>query len=328
MPMLGAMKEVLGNYKKNNLAGSWVSEKTPQISEAIYQIEHMVNLFACYAKTDKNDEIPLSRWITRKNNKISLHVSPISASKGLSRTVWPKCYSMIGLSATASLEGKFDRILNNCGLSVGSKVINIESPFNYQRQVFLQFPIIRNHPNDRDENFITETAHWLNENLIKHKSNLVLFSSWKGLTETVSKIKIEGIELLVQGTDSKTKLIERHKAYIDEGKRSVILATQGFYEGVDLAGDYLTHVVITKIPFDSPVEPNSQTLNEYYKAIGRNTFNEISLPNAKTKMIQACGRLIRTENDIGVISILDNRLKTKSYGRSIINAMPDFKIAN
>jgi Rad3-related DNA helicase len=132
MPMLGAMKEVLGNYKKNNLAGSWVSEKTPQISEAIYQIEHMVNLFACYAKTDKNDEIPLSRWITRKNNKISLHVSPISASKGLSRTVWPNCYSIIGLSATASLEGKFDRILNNCGLSVGSKVINIESPFNYQ----------------------------------------------------------------------------------------------------------------------------------------------------------------------------------------------------
>jgi ATP-dependent DNA helicase DinG len=235
---------------------------------------------------------------------------------------------MIGLSATVAIGGNFAHILADSGLDSQTKVIEIESPFNYQRQGRLNLPQLKCFPNDNDERFIVETSDWLNGDLSKHKSSLVLFSSWRGLNRTLEKIYTEGVEILVQGSDSKARLIQRHIENIDQGRRSAIFATQGFYEGVDLTGEYLTNVVITKIPFDSPADPTAQTLNEFYKMKGLNTFLEVTLPHAQTKMIQACGRLIRTDNDFGVVSILDNRLTSKSYGKLIIDTLPDFKIAN
>lgn len=95
---------------------------------------------------------------------------------------------------------------------------------------------------------------------------------------------------------------------------------------MDLKGDNLTHVVIAKLRFSVPTSPIDKTLAGYLELQNRNPFMEISLPDASLKLIQASGRLIRTETDTGKITIFDNRLVTKFYGKQLLNALPGYNI--
>ena len=98
-----------------------------------------------------------------------------------------------------------------------------------------------------------------------------------------------------------------------------------FAEGVDLPGDYCKHVVIAKLPFAVPDDPLQEALAEWIEDNGGNSFFDISLPIASLRLIQACGRLLRTETDTGTVTILDKRLVTKRYGTQLINALPPFR---
>jgi ATP-dependent DNA helicase DinG len=327
-PTLNKMNEIkneMNQFHKNKIDKDWVALNVPKISGIINLLEVLKQASACFAKQDIIGELPLSRWISKKNNSVRFNVSPVTAGKGLSRNFWTKCYSVIGLSATAAINNDFTRMLEKNGLDLSTPTISIESPFDYSKQSKLHMPVIYNPPTEVNA-FIDETSNWLNENLALHKSSLVLFTSWKALKETVDQISLKDVEVLIQGSENKPLLLDRHKNNIKNNKTSVIFATQGFYEGVDLPGDFLTHVVITKIPFDSPVIPSSLTLHEHYKAQWRNPFIEITLPDAITKMIQASGRLIRKESDYGVVTILDNRIKTKMYGSRIVKSLPNFEL--
>jgi ATP-dependent DNA helicase DinG len=95
---------------------------------------------------------------------------------------------------------------------------------------------------------------------------------------------------------------------------------------VDLKGDNLNHVFISKLRFSVPTSPIEMTTQSYLESMNRNAFMEISLPDASLRLIQACGRLIRTETDSGTITIFDNRLITKFYGKLLLKALPEFKI--
>ena len=88
--------------------------------------------------------------------------------------------------------------------------------------------------------------------------------------------------------------------------------------------NYCRHVIIAKIPFSVPDEPLEQSYSEWIEMQGKNAFMEVSVPDASTKLIQACGRLLRTEQDFGKISILDKRLLTKRYGKQLLNSLPPF----
>jgi ATP-dependent DNA helicase DinG len=132
--------------------------------------------------------------------------------------------------------------------------------------------------------------------------------------------------LLVQGEFSKKAILEKHLNLRQQNQGSVIFGLDSFAEGVDLKGDNLTHVIIVKLRFNVPTSPIDKTLADYLESQRRNPFMEISLPDASLKLIQACGRLIRTETDTGKITIFDNRLVTKFYGKQLLNALPNYNI--
>jgi ATP-dependent DNA helicase DinG len=131
--------------------------------------------------------------------------------------------------------------------------------------------------------------------------------------------------ILMQDTLSKQEILNRHRECIDAGKGSVIFGLASFSEGVDLPGDYCRHVVIAKIPFAVPDEPVEAALAEWIEARGGNPFMEISVPDAALKLVQASGRLLRTESDRGRITLLDRRIVSKQYGRAILDSLPPFR---
>ena len=130
--------------------------------------------------------------------------------------------------------------------------------------------------------------------------------------------------ILIQGQYSNREMIRLHKERIDQGKTSILFGLASFAEGVDLPGDYCRHVIIAKLPFAVPNDPLQEALAEWIELQGGNSFFDIALPLASLRLIQASGRLLRTESDTGVVSILDKRLLTKRYGTQLLNALPPF----
>ena len=156
--------------------------------------------------------------------------------------------------------------------------------------------------------------------------SLVLFTSWKQMFGVLDGVSEEFRALVLpQGELSKLEIIRTHKKRVDAGQQSVIFGLASFAEGIDLPGQYCDHVVIAKIPFSVPDDPVGATLGEWIDMQGGNAFIEISVPDAILRLVQACGRLLRTEQDKGVISLLDRRIVTQRYGEVILNALPPFR---
>jgi ATP-dependent DNA helicase DinG len=132
------------------------------------------------------------------------------------------------------------------------------------------------------------------------------------------------LEVMVQGELSRQQIIEQHKKRCDNKKESIIFGTQSFSEGLDLPGNYLNNLIITKLPFSVPTSPVEQAQAEYVTAKGGNPFMTLSVPDTSKKLVQACGRLLRNEMDEGVITLLDKRVVTKRYGKQLLDSLPPF----
>jgi ATP-dependent DNA helicase DinG len=131
--------------------------------------------------------------------------------------------------------------------------------------------------------------------------------------------------LKVQGRGAKQALIAAHRADIDSGSASYLFGVASFAEGIDLPDDYCRHVIVAKLPFAVPDDPIDEAEAEWVEAEGKNPFVEISLPDAAMRLVQACGRLIRHENDFGRITLLDRRVVTARYGSSLLDALPAYR---
>ncbi|MFB6357757.1 MAG: helicase C-terminal domain-containing protein, partial [Thiohalorhabdaceae bacterium] len=127
-----------------------------------------------------------------------------------------------------------------------------------------------------------------------------------------------------QGDRSREELLQRHHQAVANGGTAVIFGLASFAEGADLPGAACRSVVIAKLPFAVPTSPVEATRAEWVADRGGKPFFEIALPDASLKLIQAVGRLIRAEDDYGIVALLDNRLHTKGYGRDLLRALPDF----
>ena len=155
---------------------------------------------------------------------------------------------------------------------------------------------------------------------------LVLFSSRKQMQDVALRLPDEYLPLLlVQGELPKAVLLQRHHQAIAEGKASIIFGLDSFAEGLDLPGTACVQVIIAKLPFAMPDNPIEKTQNRWIEQRGGNPFIEITVPEASIKLIQAVGRLIRTEQDYGRVTILDNRVKTQRYGQQLLACLPPFK---
>jgi ATP-dependent DNA helicase DinG len=132
--------------------------------------------------------------------------------------------------------------------------------------------------------------------------------------------------VLVQDRMSKNALLTKHREHIDRGDPSAIFGLASFFEGIDLPGAYCGHVLIAKLPFAVPDDPIAAAHSELLEAQGRDPFMEISVPDAAQKLVQASGRLLRTEQDEGRITLLDTRLLSRRYGRAILETLPAFTL--
>jgi ATP-dependent DNA helicase DinG len=166
---------------------------------------------------------------------------------------------------------------------------------------------------------------WLKKNLDANESTLMLFTSNKQM-QAVYDALCDHYHINMQGQAPKNTLIENHKARRDEGNGSLLMGLDSFGEGLNLSGNYCTHVIIAKLPFPVPSSPVEQAQSEYLESIGGNPFMEISVPLTSAKLTQWVGRLLRTEDDCGKISILDYRLNAKRYGKQMLSALPPFSV--
>lgn len=288
-------------------------------------IEGQAKLWFNYHNAD-SQSLSFARWIRyyEQDNDIECLASPILPADNLYETLWSKCSGAVLTSATLTALGSFDQLIMLSGIPSDANFQRLASPFDYQSNTLLQLSQ-RGDPRDSTAHtqYIIEQLPTL---LDKNQGSLVLFSSERQMNEVYDGMpKAWKKVILLQGTYSRQAIIEHHCNAIDKQQGSTIFGLASFAEGVDLPGDYCKHVVIAKIPFSSPDNPIDEALAEWVEEQGQNSFFKISLPNASLRLIQATGRLIRSEKDSGVITIFDQRLVTKNYGKQLLDALPPFK---
>ncbi|RUR31610.1 ATP-dependent DNA helicase DinG [Vreelandella nanhaiensis] len=284
-------------------------------------------LWQAFSEQDAANNPPSARWLTLSRvggePEIEFSASPVSAAHTLAKHLWGRCYGAVVTSATLTALGRFERIQERAGLANRYRYQALPSPFDYANAV-LRVPKEATDPSDRDahENAIAQFVTQLSDK----EAALVLFSS-RAQLRAVEKSLPAAIKerVLAQDALPKRELIERHRAAVDKGKGSIIFGLASFAEGIDLPGDYLTHVVITRLPFAVPDDPVGATLAEWIESQGGNPFMRISVPDASIKLVQACGRLIRKESDRGTITLLDRRVITRRYGQALLDALPPFR---
>lgn len=328
------LRETLDPDKSTGLEREQAEEWLPLIALLHGRALDAHGLWTAFAAVDDiTNAPPQARWLQALPSfnggepELVYAASPVSAAETLARHLWGRCFGAVLTSATLTALGRFERLQERAGLANRYRYRQLPSPFDYSRAV-LSVPPGAVDPSNADGhlqaiiNFVKASA--------EKEAMLVLFSSKRQLQAVEDALRSEDparwqSRLLCQGQLARHEILTRHSEQIDAGQGSVLFGLASFAEGIDLPGDYLTHVVITRLPFAVPDDPVDATLAEWIEAQGGNPFMRITVPDTSIRLVQACGRLIRKESDRGRITILDRRVLTKRYGRALLDSLPPFR---
>lgn len=294
----------------------------------LVRADSILSLWQDFAADSQSEDPPRARWLKRRLDDevfaIDFHCSHILAADILREQLWDRAAAVVLTSASMTALGTFDRFIARSGVPRGSSFEIVASPFDYTRAV-LQVPAMQSEPSDAQAH-TEELITLLPQLLDRDEGSLVLFSSRRQMNDVYDALPSEWQAISLRQDDySKQEVLRRHREAIDEGKGSIVFGLASFAEGVDLPGSYCRHVAIAKLPFSVPDEPVDAALAEWLEAQGRNAFMEISVPDAALRLLQASGRLLRTESDSGKVTLLDRRVVTRRYGRAILDSLPPFK---
>lgn len=260
--------------------------------------------------------------ISGRRKRCTLKFTPINIAEYLNSKVFKLFDTAILTSATLSTNQNFDFIKSRLGLSSCIEMI-FPSPFNFQRQVQLYMNKYIHKPDEYD--LYLDDLNKEIQKLLRYNRGraFVLFTSYQTLNQTRQNIENTlDYQLLSQNSQSFDKLIKEFKRDI----HSVLMGTMSFWEGVDVPGEALSLVIITRLPFDVPDEPLISARIEYIRKHNGNPFIEYQLPNAIILLKQGFGRLIRNASDKGMVAILDSRILTKSYGQLFLRSLPECEV--
>ncbi len=284
--------------------------------ERCERIESDLNKFS-------NSDDELINWIEIFERGFKLHSTPLEIADSFQAFVERYQCAWIFTSATLTVNGNFDHFQQQLGLHQAQTVM-LDSPYDYTNNTRLFLPTVDIEPSHSE---YTQTV--LNAVIplleINHGRTFILFTSHRALqlaTEILQEY--DEFELLVQGTAPRRELLNQFSIT----ENAVLLGTNSFWEGVDIRGKALSCVVIDKLPFAAPDDPVLVGRLHALKQNGENPFMSYQVPQAVIALKQGVGRLIRDEEDYGVVAICDPRLVTKPYGKFFLSSLPSMPITN
>jgi len=278
---------------------------------------------------EEDDEI--CRWIelrqrARTGSAIAFHAAPAAVAPLLRKALFEQFPTVVLTSATLAVGRRFDYLHERLGLDALAdpervRTLQVESPFDFARQAILAVP--SDLPDANDPRYEPATHAVMAETLrVTRGGTFVLFTAYGALRRAVTALSSAlselGLTLLQQGESNRHLLLRRFVA----DPHAVLFATDSFWEGVDVRGDALRCVIITRLPFRVPSEPIEQARVEAIEAAGGNAFAQHTVPQAVIKLKQGFGRLIRSRTDRGAIVLLDSRVVRKHYGRIFFDSLP------
>jgi len=276
---------------------------------------------------------PLAKWLQAESEHgyltMTAHACPIVPGDLLRQFLWSQVRGAVVTSASLTSCGSFDYFLHEAGLINNPNVqaLEVASPFDYARQGVLTVVHTKADPKQADaytREMVGELMHDL-ENV--RRGALVLFTSRAQMRVATEALPGHLMDMvLVQGTQSRARLLGSHMARVEAGFPSVIFGMQSFGEGLDLPGPLCETVFITKLPFAPPSEPVDEARAEWLRSVGRDPFNELVIPATGIKLLQWTGRAIRTEDDHAAVICYDKRLVLQSYGKRMLAGLPPYRL--
>ncbi|HAN31422.1 MAG TPA: helicase, partial [Myxococcales bacterium] len=267
-----------------------------------------------------SDEQDLSvRWVEVRARSVAMVARPLEVGPILERTLLAEPASRLFTSATVAIGDDFRSFIDSLGLAESTQTLRVPGTFDYPSQALLYVPSHLPEPfaPGREHAVATEIVRLIQAS---EGGAFALFSSYRAMQSSYYRAvdNLAGYQVFMQGQESRERLIERFRAE----QPAVLFATMGFWQGVDLPGQVLRMVILDKVPFPPPDDPLFAARSARLKAAGQSSFARLSIPSATISLRQGFGRLIRSKEDRGVVSILDPRVRRRSYGRALLNALP------
>ncbi|MFH1338902.1 MAG: helicase C-terminal domain-containing protein [Candidatus Omnitrophota bacterium] len=261
-----------------------------------------------------------------KRPKYSLYAAPVDISKEFKERVLSGIKLVVFTSATLSTSGNFEFIRKSLGIDEANELL-LASPFDFKNQVIVYIPQNLPDPNREFEDYQREAIKEIERILaFMRRKTFVLFTNYKMLDKAYGVLRqdLNDFNILRQGDAPRYKLLDKFKAK----DCSVLLGTNTFWQGVDVPGKALECVIIAKLPFAVPDDPITEARMELISAQNKDPFVHYQIPQAIIMLRQGFGRLIRAKSDIGMVALLDPRIKTRFYGRKFLRALPECQYAS
>jgi ATP-dependent DNA helicase DinG len=260
-------------------------------------------------------------WYETQGNNFRIHLTPLQVSKQFKNLMAEQKRAWIFTSATLAIGNDFSHYLQPLGLEHAT-TLQLASNFDYAQQGMIYLP--QNLPSPDDENYSIAVTNAVIPVLLESQGRaFFLFTSHRALRQA-AVILAEKINypLFVQGDMPKRALLNK----FCQTPNAILLGTSSFWEGVDVKGDALSCVIIDKLPFSSPDDPVLKARLAHLKRQGKDAFFNYQLPNAVISLKQGAGRLIRDQNDRGILVIADPRVLTKPYGKVFLDNLPPMRL--